>query len=114
MAAQEGPSFAHPVESALARILDEHGVAWEYEPHQFVLRRDEDGTVREAVTPDFYLPEIGSYVECTVMRQCATSRKNRKIRLAQELHDVVITILYKRDLKRLGLWRLDTPKHGEP
>jgi len=28
MAAQEGPSFAHPVESALARILDEHGVAW--------------------------------------------------------------------------------------
>jgi hypothetical protein len=104
MEAQEAPPFAHPVESALARLLDAHRIAWEYEPHEFVLRRDEDGTVREAFTPDFYLPEIGSYVECTVMRQCETTRKNRKVRTAQELHDVVITSLYKRDLKRLGLW----------
>ena len=27
-----------------------------------------------------------------------------QVRLAQELHNVVITILYKRDLRRLGLW----------
>ena len=104
MSARAIPSFAHPVESALARMLDAHGIAWEYEPHEFVLRQDADGTVREALTPDFFLPEIGSYVECTVMRQCATRRKNRKVRLAQELHNVVITILYKRDLRRLGLW----------
>ena len=109
MAAREIPSFAHPVESALAEVLDAHGIAWEYEPHEFVLRRDEEGTVREALTPDFYLPEIGSYVECTVMRQRETRRKNRKVRLAQELHDVVITILYTRDLARLGLWL-----HGQP
>ena len=114
MAAQEDPSFAHPVESALARMLDEHGIAWEYEPHEFVLRTDADGTVREALTPDFYLPEIDSYVECTVMRQCETTRKNRKVRLAQELHDVVITILYKRDLARLGLWLRGDRKPGEP
>jgi hypothetical protein len=100
MAAQEGPIFAHPVESALARILDEHGIAWEYEPHEFVLRQNGDGTVREALTPDFYLPEIGSYVECTVMRQ--------------ELHGVVITILYKRDLKRLGIWLHGPPELVEP
>jgi len=109
MAARAIPSFAHPVESALARMLDAHGVAWEYEPHEFVLRQDEDGTVREALTPDFYLPVIGSYVECTVMRQRETRRKNRKVRLAQELHDVVITILYKRDLTRLGLWLQSAP-----
>jgi hypothetical protein len=114
MAAQEGPIFAHPVESALARILDEHGIAWEYEPHEFVLRQYGDGTVREALTPDFYLPEIGSYVECTVMRQCATTRKNRKVRVAQELHGVVITILYKRDLKRLGIWLHGPPELVEP
>ena len=78
MAAREIPSFAHPVESALARMLDAHGIAWEYEPHEFVLRQDADGTVREALTPDFFLPEIGSYVECTVMRQCGTRRKNRR------------------------------------
>jgi hypothetical protein len=104
MEAQDAPPFAHPVESALAQLLDAHGIAWEYEPHEFILRQDEDGTVREAFTPDFYLPEIGSYVECTVMKQRETTRKNRKVRATQELHDVVITILYKRDLKKLGLW----------
>jgi hypothetical protein len=114
MAAQEVPPFAHPVEKAFARVLDEHGIAWLYEPHEFVLLRDEDGNVRQALTPDFYLPEIGSYVECTVMRQSATSRKNRKVRLAQELHDVVITVLYKRDLKRLGLWLQSDPGLAKP
>lgn len=114
MAAQEAPPFAHPVESALARMLDAHGIAWQYEPHEFVLRRDENGTVREALTPDFYLPDIGAYVECTVMRQSETTRKNRKVRLAQELYDVVITILYKRDLTRLGLWLRGEPKTVEP
>ena len=39
------------------------------------------------------------------MRQSETTRKIRKVRLAQELHGVVVTILYRRDLKRLGLWR---------
>jgi hypothetical protein len=104
MPARDVPSFAHPVERALALMLDHHGIAWEYEPHEFVLSRDDDGTVREAIAPDFYLPEIGCYVECTVMRQSQTTRKNRKVRLAQELHDVVIAILYRRDFKRLGLW----------
>lgn len=104
MAAGQLPSFAHPVERALALELDQHGVAWEYEPHEFVLSRDEQGAVREAFAPDFYLPEIGCYVECTVMRQSQTTRKNRKVRLAQQLHDIVITILYGRDLERLGLW----------
>ena len=70
--------------------------------------------MREAVTPDFYLPEIGSYVECTVMRQRETTRKNRKVRLAQELYDVVITILYRRDFKRLGLSLRSEPETVEP
>jgi len=109
MEAPEAPPFAHPVESALAQLLDAHDIAWEYEPHEFVLRQDEDGTVREALSPDFYLPEIDSYVECTVMRQRETTRKNRKVRTAQELYDVVITILYKRDLKRLGVWLQSKP-----
>jgi len=102
--ARDLPSFAHPVERAFALLLDQHGIAWEYEPHEFVLRRDENGKVREALTPDFFLPEIGSYVECTVMRQSQTTRKNRKVRLAQQLHGVLITLLYRRDLARLGLW----------
>ena len=114
MAAVERPSFAHPVEDGLARLLDAHGIVWEYEPHEFVLERDENGGVRKALAPDFYLPEIDAYIECTVMRQSGTTRKNHKVRLAQELHGVVITILYKRDLRRLGLWSHALGQGSEP
>src|SRR3954463_12470986 len=31
MPAQEVPAFAHPVEKAFARVLDEHGIVWQYE-----------------------------------------------------------------------------------
>lgn len=94
--------FAHPVEEALARLFDEHGIAWRYEPHTFVLERDADGEVREAFTPDFFLPELGVYVECTVMRQKLTSRKRRKARLARERTGATVEILFKRDFERLA------------
>lgn len=100
----EASPFAHPVEEALALLLEEHGIAWEYEPREFILERDAQGNVRAAIRPDFYLPEIDVYLECTVMRQSATTRKNRKVRLAQELRRLVITVLNERDLIRLGIW----------
>jgi len=34
-------------------------VRWLYEPHTFVLESDPDGTVREAFTPAFFLPDLG-------------------------------------------------------
>lgn len=93
--------FCHPVERALARILEEHGIRWEYEPHVFTLETDADGTVLQAVVPDFYLPDLDVYVECTVMRQAATTRKNGKLRKLRTRHGVVATILYRRDFERL-------------
>ena len=92
--------FAHPVEEVLAAVFDELGIAWEYEPHTFVLERDEAGMPTEAFTPDFYLPEQDVYVECTTMRQRLTSRKNRKIRKLRE-RGVIVTVLYRRDFERL-------------
>jgi hypothetical protein len=99
--------FAHPVERELARLYDAHGIAWEYEPHTFVLERDPDGTIREAFTPDFYLPDFDLYVECTVMRQRLTSSKCRKARKARERLGVTVEILFRRDFVRLARrWRL--------
>jgi len=92
--------FAHPVERELATIFDELGIAWRYEPHTFVLERNADGTVREAFTPDFWLPEQDVYVECTTMRQPLTTRKNRKIRKLRE-RGKLVTVLYRRDFERL-------------
>jgi hypothetical protein len=51
--------FAHPAERELTRVFDEHGIRWEYEPCTFVLSRNPDGSVKEAFTPDFFLPGQG-------------------------------------------------------
>ena len=101
------PDFAHPVERELARIFDELGLRWEYEPTTFVLARGDDGSVAEAFTPDFYLPEQDMYVECTTMRQKLTSRKNRKVRMLRE-QGILVTVLYRRDFERLRA------RHGFP
>ena len=68
----------------------------------FVLSRDADGRVREAITPDFHLPDLRLYLEVTAMRQRHATRKNRKIRRLHELHPGVrCEALYARDRVRL-------------
>ena len=103
------PHFANEAEVECARILDFHGIAWEYEPHSFVLEQDENGRVLEAFTPDFYLPEQDTYLEVTVMKQSLVTRKNRKLRKLRELYpDVKVKLFYKRDIQRLAeRYRLD-------
>jgi hypothetical protein len=95
------PRFAHPSEEELARLLDENGIAWDYEPHTFTLEVSPDGTVRQAITPDFYLPDVDVYIECTAMRQSNTNKKNQKVRKLREQYGEVVTILYRRDFRRL-------------
>lgn len=100
--------LAHPVERELARLFDEHGIQWEYEPHCFVLERNPNGSIREAFTPDFYLPGLDVYVECTVMKQSLTSRKRRKARRTSELAGVDVVLLCRRDFARLACrWKLE-------
>jgi hypoxanthine phosphoribosyltransferase len=105
----EPPRFASRAELECAKVLDYYGIPWLYEPHTFVLERDDDGRVAEAFTPDFYLPEQDLYVELTVMKQSLVTRKNRKLRKLRAAYpDVKIKLFYKRDLERLAQhFRLD-------
>jgi hypothetical protein len=96
------PAFAHRVEAALAQVFDAHQIAWLYEPHTFPLERGRDGRVTRAFTPDFYLPEIGIYIECTVARKALTTRKRQKARAAQHLYGIVVEIVYRADLEALA------------
>ena len=99
----EPPRFANEAEVECARILDFHGIAWEYEPHSFVLEEDENGRVLEAFTPDFYLPEQDTYLEVTVMKQSLVTRKHRKIRKLRERYpEVKIKLYTRRDFERLS------------
>jgi hypoxanthine phosphoribosyltransferase len=99
----ERPRFANEAELEYAKILDFYGVPWMYEPHTFVLERDEEGRVVEAFTPDFYLPEQELYLEVTVMKQSLVTRKNRKLRKLRELYpEIKIKLFYERDFERLA------------
>ena len=96
------PAFGHPIEEEFARVLDYYGIRWEYEPHTFELRWDEEGMVTQAFAPDFYLPDQDLYVELTTARPKLVTIKNRKIRRMAELYPEVNVQLWKRaDLRNL-------------
>lgn len=96
------PVFIHPIEAEFARILDYYGIPWEYEPRTFVLAENEDGSVKEAFSPDFYLPEEDLFIELTTMRPRLITKKNRKIRRLQALYPEINIKLFKRsDLRDL-------------
>ena len=95
------PRFAHESEEEFAKILDFYGITWRYEPRTFPLRVEDDRLV-EAFTPDFYLPDIDTYIELTTLKPELMTDKNRKVRLLRELFpDVKIKLLRKRDYLRL-------------
>jgi len=98
----EEPRFVNDAEREVAYLLDFYGVAWDYEPHAFVLEEDAEGRAVEAIRPDFFLPEQNLYLELTTMKQSLVTRKNRKIRKLRERYpDVNVKLFYKRDFEQL-------------
>ena len=94
--------FVNPSEEMFANLLDFYRIAWEYEPRSFPVQYDRDGSVMEAFTPDFYLPEFDLYVELTTMKQALVTRKNRKVRLLRELYPHInIQVFYQKDFENL-------------
>jgi hypoxanthine phosphoribosyltransferase len=94
--------FVHPAERTFARILDYYGLQWEYEPRTFPLEWNPDGSVSEAFTPDFYLPEQDLYIELTTLRPKLSTIKNRKLRRMNELYpEIQIKLLKRRELHQL-------------
>jgi hypothetical protein len=113
--------FAHPSEAEFARILDFYQIPWQYEPRTFALRRDVQGNVIEAFSPDFYLPEQDLYIELTTMEQKLITKKHRKLRRLRELYpDINIKLLNRSDFKvmmlKYGLDDQDTllGQHPQP
>jgi hypothetical protein len=96
------PKFADAAERECALLFDYHGIPWEYEPRTFPLEVADDGTVLEAFTPDFYLPDQDLYLEVTTMKQSLVTKKNRKMRRLRELHPGIrVKLFYRRDVDAL-------------
>jgi hypoxanthine phosphoribosyltransferase len=112
----EDARFAHESEEEFARLLDFYGVAWQYEPRTFPLRYADDGRIIEALSPDFYLPDLDLYIELTTMKQGLVTDKHRKLRRLRELYpDARIKLLYKKDyLNLLAKYRIgDFGEHDD-
>ena len=96
--------FAHASEAEMARILDFYDVRWEYEPTTFPILWNLDGDVVESFAPDFYLPELGVFLEMTTLKQRLVRKKNRKLRRLRELYpDIRIKLFYARDFRAMML-----------
>jgi hypoxanthine phosphoribosyltransferase len=96
------PHFSHPSEAEFASLLDYYGIAWQYEPHTYVLEEDADGNPVEAFSPDFYLPEQNLYIEVTTLRQKLIRKKNRKIRRLREQYPYInIKLFTRKDFRAL-------------
>jgi hypothetical protein len=96
--------FVHPAEETFAKILDFYGIPWEYEPRTFPLEWDENENVKEAFSPDFYLPEQDLYIELTTLRPQLSSHKNRKLKRMQKLYpEINIKLFKRREIRNLML-----------
>ena len=94
--------FAHPSERLFAALLDLSGERWQYEPVEFPLAWDSNGSPVAGFRPDFYLPHHGVFIELTTADQRLVTRKNRKVRRMRELYpEVPISIVYQRDFASL-------------
>jgi hypothetical protein len=95
--------FANESEAEFARVLDFYRIPWRYEPETFPVEWWPDGRVKASFSPDFYLPEMDTYLELTTMKQSLVTRKNRKVRLFRELYpDKRLLIFYGRDFRKLA------------
>ncbi len=94
--------FAHPSERLFAALLDLYEVRWEYEPVEFSLRWDAEGSPVSGFRPDFWLPEQGIFIELTTAEQRLVTRKNAKVRRLRELYpEVTVRVVYQRDFLAL-------------
>ncbi len=102
--AVDATRFAHASEAEMARILDFYDVRWEYEPTAFPILWNLEGEVVESFAPDFYLPELGVFLEMTTLKQRLVRKKNRKLRRLRELYpDIRIKLFYARDFRAMML-----------
>ncbi len=100
--AEHPQDFPHPSEREFARILDFYQIPWQYEPTTFALEWDDDGNIKEAFSPDFYLPDQDIYIELTTLRPGLMNRKHRKLRRLNELYpDIQVKLVDRRDFANL-------------
>lgn len=79
-------------EGVFARLLDEAGIKWVYEPRRF-------NTSLGSYLPDFYLPEFNIYVDIKGTRPQA--KNFAKMQAFREEFGKCLVVIYQRELGRM-------------
>ena len=97
-------SVIRPSERAsFSQLLTLYGHEWIYEPLEFPLEWDDNGTPVRGFRPDFYLPERHLFIELTVLDQRLVTKKNRKVRRFRELYpEIPLLVVYQRDFHAIA------------
>jgi hypoxanthine phosphoribosyltransferase len=79
-----------------------YGHEWLYEPLEFPLAWNDDGTTARAFRPDFYLVGHRLFIELTVLEQRLVTKKNQKVRRFRDLYpEIPLLVVYRADFHRL-------------
>jgi len=92
-------------ESFIAELLDEVGIAHEYEPTLFALTLT--GRGKQGFKPDFYLPEYNIYLEVTEGNDIKEAFKRTKIHNVQRVHSVRVLLVGRDMIRDLRSGQLD-------
>lgn len=98
-------------EAAMARLFSKKRIKWLYEPHEFELNRSSDGHINFAFRPDFWLPDLGIYIEVTGRDQglegkhrqecaAALAKKRRRILETQRIHGERVLLFISSTCRR--------------
>ena len=102
VAARSDGELATPTEARVAAALERCGVRWSYEPHRFVIERDDEGRELLACAPDFHLPAMGLYLEVCDGSPRRLNRKRAKLRrLAAVFPQVRVELVGPREIESL-------------
>jgi hypothetical protein len=91
-AAPPAAPFANDSEAEFAKVLDFYRIPWQYEPAVFPIEWWPDGRVRSSFSPDFYLPELDTYLELTTMRVAGDQEESEYPALPGTLPDKKLLI----------------------
>lgn len=107
-------------EAAMAQLFSKKRIKWLYEPHEFDLSRSKDGHINFAFRPDFWLPDLGLYIEVTGRdrglegkhrQECvsALGKKHHRIRETQRIHGEKVLLFISSTCRRA----ISTPRYLE-
>lgn len=76
-----GHDFCNEEEHIAACALTDMGIIWEYEARRIVWKVEINGRWKgfRAAVPDFYLPDLGVFIDAKGKRRCGSSRGQRNV-----------------------------------